>query len=221
MDWIREGEKFAKKRNLDKAIECFKKAYDESEKVREGESPQRIRAIALDNLGVIYAMVGKYKDALDCFDKSISFILTEKGIDKDPLAEGTEVPNEVWLKIIRDPLAYTCYGDKAAVLNDLALEHKGEEFNELIHRSRKILDKLLETIPVSTEHMQIASRLARTRYNLILAIAQRKYPGEFLETDKGILASIPRIKEVYKELGYSEKEIMFDFRCNGIDSKIA
>jgi tetratricopeptide (TPR) repeat protein len=220
MDWIKEGEKFAKKGNLDKAIECYKKAYDESDKVKEGESPQRIKAIALDNMGAIYAMVGKYEDALDCFNKSLSFILAEKGIDKDPLSEDAEVPNEIWLQIIRDPLAYLCYGDKATVLSDLAFENGGARFDELIHQSRRMLDKLLETIPVSTEHMQIASRLARVRYNVIFAIAQRKYPEEFIGTDKGVIAPLPRIKEVYKELGYTEKEIKFDFKCMGINQEI-
>jgi len=219
IDWIKEGEKFAKKRNLDKAMECFKKAYDESDNVKEGESPQRIKAIALDNMGVIYAMIGKYKDALDCFNKSLSFILAEKGIDKDPLSEDTEVSDEIWLQIIRDPLAYMCYGDKATILSDLALENGGARFDELIHQSRKMLDKLLETIPLGTEHMQIAARLARARYDAIFAIAQRKYPEEFIGTDKGVICPLDRIKEVYKELGYTENEIKFDFKCKGIDQE--
>ena len=72
------------------------------------------------------------RKALDCLNKSLALILAEKGIDKDPLSEDAEVPSEVWLQIIRDPLADTRYGDKAAVLNDLALEEEAR-FDGLIN----------------------------------------------------------------------------------------
>jgi|GEM_PF-4891828 tetratricopeptide (TPR) repeat protein len=219
IDWIKEGEKFLRKRKLDKAMECFRKAYDESDKDKNGFSPQRIKAMALDNMGVIYAIMGKYEEALDCFNKSLSLILAEKGINKDPLSEDTEVSDEVWLQIIRDPLAYVCYGDKATALSDLAMKNEGVKFDELIHQSRKIFDKLLRVIPPGIQHMHIATRLARARYDLIFAIAHRKYPEEFIQTDKGVICPLDRIREVYEELGYNKNEIMFDLKCAGLNQE--
>ena len=85
IDWCKKGQKLLGKNKFEEAMECFARAYSESDKEKKEDERLRVKVGALEGMSKVYSFPGKYEDALDCFGKGLNLFSGEKGVEGDPL----------------------------------------------------------------------------------------------------------------------------------------
>ena len=197
-------------------MECFERAYSESDKEKKDEERLRVKVGALEGMGKVYSFTGKYEGALDCFGKGLNLLLGENGVEGDPLVG--EVSEEMRWRAISDPRVYLFYAHKAMAFKNLAVERGEDGSGVFVEKFRKLVDELLKGIPMTVPHMEVSRQLSVVRYDLMVALARRRSPEEFFEEEGGdrVLFSVDIVEKTYQELGYTEAQIAGDFEVMGI-----
>jgi tetratricopeptide (TPR) repeat protein len=215
IDWCNKGNKLIGKKKFEEALECFERAYGESEKVKKKEERLQVRVVALEGMGKVHSYCGRFEDSVGYFDRGLGLLLVEKGIESDPLATG--VSEEVRWNAVSDPRVYLFYAHKAMALRNLAIAKEENSSGEHVQEARRIIDELLKAIPMTVPHMEISRQLAGVRYDLVVWLARCSCPDEFFETEDGeAVFSVDAVESAYRELGYTEAQIVGDFEIMGI-----